>query len=237
MHIEKIGDPNPITTPQKIDSNTQVTNFKYSPQIDYCYYCVDFMGEAVDDLLNAILNGMLGGCADVCSYLGNQYLEVPCVLICEYVGFNEFVAAINVTDPDPIYICQLIDMCPIVNGGVVKFVSAVVDPAKAPQGTTFNLTFTYQVVQPTGPGLIALSVFPPENDPDDMPLGTAFFTDGQAQGYYRGSVGIDTTPSENEAFDSGIWIANVAVCEGDCTNAHPYGGVYADMNATFTITN
>jgi len=211
--------------------------FQSGPTIDGCYYCVDFVSEAVDELLNIVLNGVLGSCSELCGYLSNEILQVPCILICEYVGVNEFINVINDTDPDPIYYCQEFEMCPIVNGGQVAITRTHMSPISGEAGTTFNVTWTYKVVAPTGPGYLSIVVLPPADDGFDMAFGFSGFIEGQAVGMYEAEAGIDTTPQEMEPFNAGTWIANVAVCEGDCTNDHPYGGVYADANVTFIITN
>jgi hypothetical protein len=207
------------------------------PQFDGCPYCVDFMDNAINDLLNALLNdGVIGGCAGLCAFVPDQLLEVACNFICDYVGIEIFVEAINVTDPDPIYICQEIEFCPVVNGGQVKITKAVVSPSSGPAGTQFNITMFYNVIQPTGPGLLVVVVNPPANSPD-MPFGGEDFTEGQAIGSYGVAWQLDSTPSESESFQPGNYGVIVAVCEGDCTNSHPYGGVYAQAAAQFSITN
>jgi len=204
-----------------------------APQLDLCPYCVDFMNDAINDLLQAILNGgVLGGCNGLCSYLSEQFEAAACNLICDYVGIQAFIEAINVTDPDPIYACQEIELCPIVNNGAAKIISAVVDPLKGPTGTNFNFTFEYDVTSPTGPGLIAVNVFPP----DAFPFGESEFTEGQSVGGYGIEFSLSTQPSEDEPFDAGVYQVQFAVCEGDCTTDHPYGGVYAEAVTTFTIT-
>jgi len=191
------------------------------------------MDDSIDELLNAILNGgVLGGCNELCSYLSNDILQTGCNLICDYVGIEAFIEAINVTDPDPIYACQVIEVCPIVNGGQVKVVSATSSPKSGPQGTTFTINFEYTVVAATGPGLLSVSIFPP----DAEPFGDSEFTEGQAPGTYGIQWSLQAQPSEQEPFDAGQYIVGVAVCEGDCTTVHPYGGVYAAANTTFTIT-
>jgi len=220
----------------RIKMSTEI-DLRSAPTIDGCFYCVDFMGEAVNELLNIVLNGVLGSCSEICGYLSDPILQVPCVLICEYVGVDEFMNVINDTDPDPIYYCQEFDMCPVVNGGQVMITRTHVSPLSGPAGTTFNVSWTYKVVAPTGPGLLSIVVLPPADDAFDMPFGFSGFIEGQAVGVYEAEAGIDTTPQEQEAFNAGDWIANVAVCEGDCSNDHPYGGVYADANITFSITN
>ncbi len=69
-----------------------------------------------------------------------------------------------------------------------------------------------------------------------FPVGDSEFQEGQSIGVYPVQWQIDTTPSENEPFSPGVYAVQVAVCEGDCTNSHPYGGVYALANSQLTIT-
>jgi len=203
------------------------------PTIDFCPYCVTFMNDAIDELLNAILNGgVIGGCGTLCSYLSNQIEQAACNLLCDYVGIQAFIEAINVTDPDPIYACQETDLCPVVNGGAVKILEASVVPKQGPTGSNFNITFEYQVTSPTGPGLVAVTIVPP----DAFPFGEAEFTEGQAVGGYELVFELSTQPSEDEPFDAGSYIVQLAVCEGDCTTDHPYGGVYAQTQTSFSIT-
>jgi len=210
--------------PQKVTSK---------PSLDLCPYCFDFLNEAIDELLNAILNGgVIGGCTELCALLINPILVVPCNLVCDYVGIDAFIEAINVTDPDAIYACQELSLCPIVNGGQVVINTASVSPPKGPSGTTFNFDLVYTVQSPTGPGLLSITVIPP----DAFPFGEAEFEEGQADGKYDLQFQLQATPSEQEPFSAGTYYVSMAVCEGDCTTDHPYGGVYAAANVSFIIT-
>jgi len=203
------------------------------PAFDTCGFCFDFMDEAVNDVLNEILNGgVVGGCSALCSLLANPILTYACTFICDYVGIDIFVKAINVTDPDPIYICQEIDFCPVVTGGAVTIKGASVSPTSGPQGTTFDLELDYSVTSPTGPGLQVVNVFAP----DGTSVGGAAFSEGQPVGTYSLQMQLDTTPSEQEAFAPGKYTAEMAICEGDCTDDHPNGGVYGVASVNFAIT-
>jgi len=215
-----------------IESQKNFHSSEAEPEIDFCPYCVGFMNDAIDELLNAILNGgVIGGCGTLCGYLTNPILSAGCNLLCDYVGIQAFIDAINVTDPDPIYACQESDLCPVVNGGMVKVMEMNVDPTKGATGTTFNVTFAYKVTAATGPGLLAINIFPP----DALGFGGSDFTEGQAIGEYEITWSVSTQPSEDEPFDAGVYIVQALVCEGDCTTDHPYGGVYAQGNSTFSI--
>jgi len=217
-------------TPQKSSQNGK------QPEIDMCPFCVNFFGQTINELLEIILNtGVLGSCGALCSQLPNQVEQVGCQLICDYVGISGFIDLIEYEDPDPIYLCQVIDFCNVVNGGSVKVQGAVITPSSGPQGTTFTLGIQYTVINATGPGYISLLVTPPSSD-GGQPFGTAQFTSGQAPGPYGIGWQLQTQPSENEPFSPGSYGVQLAVCEGDCTNNHPYGGVYGFANGAFVIT-
>jgi hypothetical protein len=145
---------------------------------------------------------------------------------------NYFLTFLLSTDPDPIYVCQLLDVCAEVDGGNVTLVSATSSPQNGSQGSTFTVTMTYSVTSPTGPGFLTIVVIPPDTG---APLSAATFVEGQATGEYQISWPLTTTPSEQEPFSNGVYQAYVAVCEGDCTTKHPYGGIYAEGQTKFQI--
>jgi hypothetical protein len=122
--------------------------------------------------------------------------------------------------------------CPEVDGGIVNITKVIVAPQSGPQGTEFTLGIAYQVIKPTGPGLLTIFVQPPA----DMPLGDSEFNEGQSQGNYNIAWKLSTQPSEQESWGSGTYQVQMAVCEGDCSNQHPYSGVYASVVTNFKIT-
>jgi hypothetical protein len=81
-------------------------------------------------------------------------------------------------------------------------------PASGPAGTQFNVTMVYSVTSPTGPGLLAVGVNPPASSPD-MPFGGEDFTEGQSVGSYGITWTLDSTPSESETFQAGVYGVNV----------------------------
>jgi len=204
-----------------------------SPKWDMCPFCVNFMDNSINDLLNIILNaGVIGSCADLCSFLPNQLEQVACDLICDYVGIEAFIDFITYEDPDPIYLCQLFDICPHVDGGKVNITATSITPPSGATGTTFTIEMDYKVIAQTSSGLVAINILPP----DGFPLGDGEFEEGQAPGSYSAKWTVDTTPSEQEDFGPGIYQVQLAVCAGDCTTSHPWGGVYAQVNTQFKIT-
>jgi len=212
---------------------TPKTSSVKQPKVDFCPFCVQFMDNAIDQILEIILNGgVIGSCGALCSQLPDQLEQVACNLICDYVGIEAFIDLVNYEDPDPIYICQVFDMCAEVDGGVVNITKTIITPAKGAQGTEFTLGILYTVIKPIGPGLLTVYVQPPQ----DMPLGDAEFQEGQAVGQYSISWKLNSQPSEQESFSPGTYQVQMAVCEGDCSNSHPYSGVYASVVGSFQIT-
>jgi hypothetical protein len=203
------------------------------PNVDLCPTCFELITESINELIEAILNGgVLGGCGTVCGVLQNEIEATVCNLLCDYVGIEAFADALNMTDPDPIYVCQVIDFCPEVKNGSVTISDGNVDPAKGPQGTTFNLILEYTVKVATGPGYLVVNV----NCPDGQPVGDGQFIEGQPPGKYQITWQLQAQPSEQESYQAGVYQVEMAVCEGDCTTSHPFGGVYASTSTSFSIT-
>jgi hypothetical protein len=215
----------------------QVSSLKVAdPSYSMCPLCVEFMDNAIDVLLNVILNDdVIGGCAGLCGYLSNQYEGIICNLLCDYVGLDAFIALIEEEDPDSIYNCQVIDACAEIDGGQAQITKVWVTPASGPQGTNFTLGMIYQVIKTTGPGYLSILIIPPASD-GGFPFGGDAFVDVTQPGTYGIEFSLVASPSESEDFSPGAYQVSFAVCEGDCSNVHPYGGVYDMKNTTMTIT-
>lgn len=191
------------------------------------------MGQIMDQLIQIILNGgVLGSCSALCGQLSNEIEATACNLLCDYVGIETFVKVLQYEDPDPIYVCQLIDICGHVNGGKANMTSVTVAPASGPQGTTFAIRAAWSVTSPTGPGGLNIVVIPQGG----MPISGGSFIEGQAVGNYDAQFTLKATPSEQEPFSPGAYQVQIALCEGDCSTKHPWGGVYAEGQTRFTIT-
>eukprot|EP01112_Ceratiomyxa_fruticulosa_P018331 TRINITY_DN583_c0_g1_i1.p1 TRINITY_DN583_c0_g1~~TRINITY_DN583_c0_g1_i1.p1 ORF type:complete len:267 (+),score=65.91 TRINITY_DN583_c0_g1_i1:108-803(+) len=200
---------------------------------DKCEICVGLFNDALQDLINIILNGgVVGGCADLCGKLPSSLEQLACNLVCDYVGIDEFIKLIDKEDPDSIYLCQIIKLCPVVSGGEVNITNFYVSPTQGPTGTTFVVTLEYTVLSPTSTGLIAVTVVPNNAEP----FGGENLSTGQANGNYEIQWQLQTQPNEDEPFSPGLYAVVGAICAGDCTTIHPYGGVYANSTTSFTIT-
>ena len=85
--------------------------------LDLCPECINEAVELINVVMNIILDeGILGSCGDLCNAVlnktGSKVLGDLCSAGCDVIGIDEFVKMIIAADIDPIYYCQLVDMCP-----------------------------------------------------------------------------------------------------------------------------
>jgi hypothetical protein len=85
--------------------------------LDLCPLCINEAVELINVVLNIILDGgIIGSCGELCHLVynktGSKVLADICDVGCEAVGIDEFIKIIIKADIDPIYYCQLVDMCP-----------------------------------------------------------------------------------------------------------------------------
>eukprot|EP01112_Ceratiomyxa_fruticulosa_P005526 TRINITY_DN1618_c0_g1_i1.p1 TRINITY_DN1618_c0_g1~~TRINITY_DN1618_c0_g1_i1.p1 ORF type:complete len:239 (-),score=42.70 TRINITY_DN1618_c0_g1_i1:82-798(-) len=217
-----------VLVPTSIPASSPKPNAQFS-----CAVCVDATDEMIDVLLNIILNGgVIGSCTELCTQLPNKVEELVCGVACGYFGIKEFIKIIESTDPDPIWICEEINSCPVYQNGLANITSTNVTPSTGPAGSKFSISMTYTVTNHTSTGLFVLQIQPPEG----MIFGDSVLTEGQAPGNYQLAFTLDTTPTEDEPFLPGVYKTLLAICAGDCTTKHPNGGVYTNATTTFTIS-
>lgn len=162
---------------------------------DQCKVCIDFATQALDQLLNTILNiGVVGECSTLCSYVekqsGSQVLEVVCNVLCDLVGVDEFVKIIDQADLDPIYYCELLKTCAIKDDGDATITSFTVAPISGSQGTKFNAVLNYVSMNGTGTGELEIAI----KTVDGIDLGNSFLIESLAPGKYEEKISIKTDP-------------------------------------------
>ncbi|ELR22616.1 uncharacterized protein ACA1_034610 [Acanthamoeba castellanii str. Neff] len=190
---------------------------------EWCPTCVSFMDQSIDQLLNIIANGgVLGGCNTLCGYLNQQLEEVVCNLLCDYVGIQAFIKLVDTIDPDSIYICEELTVCPISRNASASFKQLSVSPSRGSQGTTFVVEALFQVNNTIGTGEL------------DVVGGTLLVN--VKPGVYGAKFEVQTQPSEQEPFSPGQYIVQAAVCEGTCGSSHPYTKTLTKAQTSFYIT-
>jgi|SaaInl4_150m_RNA_FD_contig_21_319677_length_850_multi_7_in_0_out_0_1 hypothetical protein len=214
---------------------SQVEAKEVEAGLDLCPTCVSFATQSIDQLLNIILNaGVIGGCADLCGYLPNKVEQTVCDLLCDYVGLELFIKLIKEADLDPIYLCELITVCPIhdCEGECITIDEINIVPPSGPAGTEFAIEMAFTVHNQTGTGEIVIDIFPPDGEP----FGDGELTEGYAPGKYGIRFGLKTEPTEDEPYSAGTYGVELGVCEGQCGSKHPHSYVYDVKKSSFQIT-
>jgi hypothetical protein len=193
------------------------------------------MNEAIDQLIDIIINvDVLGSCGALCGQLPNALEQTVCNLLCDYVGINAFIDALNYEDPDPIYFCEVVDLCPVNMNAAGKIVKAFVSPATGRSGATFTVEVDFQVINTTGTATLGYTVVPPDGS---FPFGEEILMVSQKPGFYAAKFQFQAEPSEVESFAPGVYQTYIGFCEGECGSPHPYTKVLDQKTISFRITN
>jgi len=202
-------------------------------QQDLCPYCVELLSESMNTLIAVIVDGgILVSCKDLCSYLDSTWQQILCNVVCDYVGLSKFIQFMEYADPDPIFICQVWELCPHVSGGAVNITDVEISPPAAEHGTIFVLIMEYTVLNHTSVGNIVYTVTPPIG----YPYSSGEFTEGQDPGMYSVGWNLATNSSTEEPWFPGEYKVEFMVCAGDCSTDHPWGGIYDSKLTYFRIT-
>jgi len=210
----------------------------------FCSTCVDFADNALDFLLNAVLNlGIVGSCQAICQYVESktgQILGVVCDILCDVVGIDEFIKIIQKADLDPIYYCELLKSCPVNDHGDANITLLSVMPNKGPQGP-FEVQLKYTSKNGTGTGEIYIGI----KTVDGIPLEDSFLNVAQPAGSYIERINLNAKPDPDcdpsqgpcESWAPGLYFVEMAICNGECGSKHPHSAIYSMAKANFTITN
>jgi len=202
-----------------------------APSLDLCPTCVNFMSQFLNQLIEIILNGgVIGSCGKLCSLLnGSSVEQTVCDLLCDAVGIDVFIKLVDDADPDPIYICEVIKICPVSTTGNATIDDLSASPAKGRVGATIKVTIDYSINSNIGTGEFALQVLP-------IDIGTAQPLFSPANGEYSVSVSIPTKPNKNNPWQPGVYEIQFFVCAGSCGSKHPNAQLLASASTNFTLT-
>jgi len=98
-------------------------------------------------------------CSEVCAAVDG---DLPCTIACEILGFDEFTELIERFTLDPIYYCELINVCPSdecedEDCVVIKKWYAKPTSVRSP-GTVYLTVFIDVIANWTGSGTISLDI-------------------------------------------------------------------------------
>lgn len=128
---------------------------------------------------------------------------------------------------------QLLHACPIHDGGKAQLDKMSVTPPSGPQGTTFEIDVLFTVFNQTGTGELEIGIIPPQS----QPFGDGEIDTGFAPGQYGIKFNLQANPSEDEAFESGLYQVQFAMCDGECGAPLPHTATLFTGSSNFTITN
>uniref|UniRef100_A0A6B2LHD7 Saposin B-type domain-containing protein n=1 Tax=Arcella intermedia TaxID=1963864 RepID=A0A6B2LHD7_9EUKA len=198
-----------------------------------CSLCVSFMDQAIGQLLDIIANGgVIGGCSELCSNFSDFESQI-CNLVCDAVGIEAFITLVEDADPDPIWICEETEICPINDYAAGTFKGASVTPVKGSQGTTFTISATFTLLNTTGTGEVVIEVVPPDGS-DPLDFGGLLIS--QPAGTYTERASFEADPDDNDPFAPGVYKVGIYVCEGSCGSTHTHSFIIAQGSTSFTIT-
>ena len=170
---------------------------------------------------------------------------------CKKLRKIAFLLTNSSADPDPIWICMEIGICPIADSAAGKILKFSISPTSGPQGTKFTFTIVYQITNTTGTGELELDVSPPDADSfgkcKSLSINckriNSYFPQGDdglliqvAPGTYQAASQFTATPSENEPFSAGTYQAFAFLCEGTCGSDHSHSFTMDQKTLTFSIT-
>lgn len=216
----------------------------HKSDVDLCPLCISLTGQVLDQLLNIILNaGVVGTCGNVCNALaqktGSQTIGAACNILCDVVGVEEFVKLVEKADLDPIYLCELLNTCPVFDQGDASITFLGVTPHSGPQGEK-QIQFAYTSKNGTGTGEMLVEIA----TVDGIPVGNSFLQEPKAAGSYNQTVTVKAEPDPDcdptqgpcERWLPGTYTVLVEICNGECGSKHPHSALYDKKETKFVIT-
>jgi len=213
------------------------TNLRNNPNVglDLCPTCISFVEQSIDNLIQIIANGgIAGGCAALCGMLPNPTVGKICDLLCDIVGIETFIKILGKVDLDPFYACELLTVCHTTTGGAANFTDFKVNPNPAYRNSQVDFTAELQVTNATGCGELIFAV----QDPEGNVIGTGQTFGGLAPNVYNIDFQAKTTPGQqqgSEQWPPGKYVAELAVCQGECGSKHPHSEVYDVATVKFDL--
>jgi len=212
--------------------------------LDLCPTCINEAVELINVVLNVILDeGIETTCAKlgeaVANKTGKPIIGFLVELGCIAVGLDEFIKIIIKVDLDPIWYCELVDMCPINDNGDAKFTKFSVTPTSGHSGTEFVIDCSFTTKNGTGTGMLRLGITDPKNESTV----NDFLLEGKKPGTYPERIGFktlyrncDLSTGLCDAWPTGQYNVTAELCYGECESHHPHSSVYDMGKSSFVIT-
>jgi len=200
-----------------------------------CELCIDFWNQVLSNLIQIIGDiGIGGGCSAICGELPQQWEQDVCLLLCQIEGSGYFSELVNDLDPDPIWNCMELYVCPWALGVNGSVTSVNINPINGPVGGSYTITGNYKLFSTTGTGQVLIWVVAPD---DFFEFGWAETIYAQTPGTYPVSETFESQPTEEAPFIDGTYTVFIQVCEGTCGGIHSGEYQIAIGANLFNMTN
>ncbi|KAG2393776.1 hypothetical protein C9374_007307 [Naegleria lovaniensis] len=208
---------------------------------ELCEACVNLLDFAVADLMAAIDTGVVVSCVDLCQYVPPlfPYAYQTCELLCTVVGVNAFIAILKKADLDPVYGCQLMNVCPI-HDCTAKTCATFTSPGVSPQvsecGGKVLAYSRLNVFNESGPGQVILQVTGPFSV--EQIIERYYQANGFMPGSYEIKFEIKTQNDDSQdlMWFPGLYKVVINACEGECGASRPHSRLLAQVSTNFTLT-
>lgn len=209
-----------------------------APQDALCSPCVSLGEQALQILLNYAVNaGVVGSCSKICSNLKSKGAQTACNVVCDLVGIKEFVKALNHTDLDPIYFCEIVHACKAApDNAAMELVGVAAQPQIIVQGDTVQLLVELNVSYTSGVGEFSLAV----TGPVSQPVIQKFLLPAGIPSGQQG-LGVKLSVQDHESADPpviwqpGTYSFTFEICQGECHSKHPHSKVFGSKSGNFTL--
>ena len=202
--------------------------------LDFCPTCISFVSQSINNLIQIIANGgIVGGCSALCGLLPNPTLGEVCSLLCDIVGIDMFVKILSKVDLDPFYACELMTVCHTTDNGAANFTSFTSNPNPAYRDSSIDFNAALSVTNATGCGEMVFAI----QDPTGNVIGTGNVFGGLKPNVYNIDFQVKTEPQPQggEQWPPGDYVAEMAVCQGECGSHHPHSEIYDVTTTKFSI--
>ncbi|KAM9964672.1 hypothetical protein ACTFIW_004446 [Dictyostelium discoideum] len=205
---------------------------KVSSSSEECKLCTDFMYDSLNELIEIAINGgVIGSCGALCNKLGIAPLCMVCAIACDAVGINGFMDLLEDIYPDPIYICESVNMCQYNDKANATITEVVINPMSGNVGDTFKIGVSFNVTNTIATGEILWNVV----DPRGFQFGETEVIIDASPSIYGAAFSFQATPSEQEEFPPGEYQLQMQICEGTCGSPHPHSYILSNQYLNFTI--
>ncbi|KAG2388763.1 hypothetical protein C9374_000202 [Naegleria lovaniensis] len=223
-------------------SSFVMTKLNDKIESELCPTCVYLLDFALADLEAAVDAGTVFSCMSLCKVVApyGPYVYAGCEVVCTAVGVNAFIAVLKKADLDPIYGCQLLNVCPVHDCTAktcATFTNAGVIPQVSPMGGKVMAYARLNVFNESGPGQVVLKVTGPFSAPD---ITSRYYqADGFMPGAYEVKFEINTNDNDGTGllWFKGKYNVQINACEGECGAHRPHSRLIAQANTFFNLTD